>query len=440
MNRIVRNLLAVALGIATFYVLRMWSADSLEKKAYIWGYPIVVMERSRDLFTKEGGTPINTFKRFDNLVTPEFTEVVTPNVDTLYSIAWLDLDKPLILSVPDTADRYYVIQFLDAYTNAFKNIGKRTTGTKAGTYLIVPPGWDGEVPENMTVIQAPTTMLWLITRVLVKDEADVPQARKILNAITLKPLDGSTEKRFSSVPAGAPQDIAKAGIGFFDELSAALSRNTIFESEQALIESFKAIGVGPGMTPSKDITDEKQRKNLTQAIVDAEKDMDKKIANFGETYNTSWVVNFDLGRYGTDYLLRAAIGKQGFGANIPEESVYSLAYVDVDGNPLSGANNYVIHFSEMPPVDAFWSLTMYDGTTKLLVPNESKRYSISDRSEVKYNDDGSLDISVQHDKPEDATNWLPAPKGGFYLALRMYMPTKAILDGTYEYPVIKKVG
>lgn len=439
MTRIVRNLLAIALGIATFFVIRLWAPDVRAQKAYIWGYPLIAMERSRDLFTQEGGTPLNTFKRYDKLITPEFKEVVTPNVDTLYSIAWLDLDKPLVLSVPDTADRYYVIQFLDAYTNVFKNIGKRTTGTKAGTYLIVPPGWEGAAPQDMEVIKAPTTMVWLITRILVKNEADAPKARTILNAITLKPLDGSLGKRFSQAPVGAPQDIADAGIGFFDELSAALVKNTIPESERARVASFKKIGVGPGKVPSKNITDEKQRNLLIKGIKAAEKAIDKKIVSMGTTYNTSWLTNLDLGRYGTDYLLRAAISKQGLGANVPEESVYSLAYVDREGDPLLGEHAYVVHFSELPPVDAFWSLTMYDSRTKLLVPNDQNRYAISDRSEVTYNDDGSLDVYVQQSKPENATNWLPAPDGKFYLVLRMYMPKETILDGTYNYPEVTRV-
>ncbi len=225
-----------SLGLVVGIVSMLFSAQKIEfsdaslkklaKDAYVWAYPLVVMERSKQLFTQEGKTSVNRFRRFENIVTPSFTEVVTPNVDTLYSIAWLDLEKePLVLSVPNTDDRYYVIQFVDAYTNVFKNIGKRTTGTKQGTYLIVGPDWQGKTPEGMTRIASPTNLAWLITRVLVNGREEVAQVRGILSKITLAPLSGKCVSQFSTKPAGAPQEVSKAGITFFDELGEALTNN-----------------------------------------------------------------------------------------------------------------------------------------------------------------------------------------------------------------------
>ncbi len=408
----------------------------LAKDAYVWAYPLVVMERSKQLFTQEGQTSLNRFKRFEKLMTPSFTEVVTPNVDTLYSIAWLDLAEPQVLSVPNTEDRYYVIQFIDAYTNVFKNIGKRTTGTKQGTYLIVGPNWNGKVPDGMSLIQSPTNMVWLITRVLVNKDALL--VRDILSKITLAPLSGTCVNRYSIKPAGSPQGVDKAGIRFFDELGAALIHNPPPAEQKGLVELFQRVGVGAGKAPSKELQDEKLRAILTQAVVEGEKEIDDRVASLGNQDKSSWSYNLKTGNYGDDYLLRAAIAKQGLGANVPEESLYPMAHVDSSGKKLSGEHAYTIHFDTLPPVDGFWSLTLYDSTTRLLVPNAISRYALSDRSNMQYNEDGSLDISVQHTRPAKDANWLPTPKGEFYLVLRQYMPKKAILEGTYEYPLIKR--
>ncbi len=347
----------------------------LAKDAYIWGYPLVVMQRSKQTFTKEGATPLNRFERFTELVTPSFSKVVTPNVDTLYATAWLDLKEPLVLSVPDTKGKYYVIQFLDAYTNVIKNIGKRTTGTKQGTYLIVGPNWKGATPEGMTLIQAPTNLVWLIARVLVQD--DLPVVRDILSKIRLSPLSGTCNTHYSATPKGAPQQVATAGIGFFDELSAALKDNPPPAQQKGLVELFQRLGIGQDKEPSKELQDQKLRVLLEQAVAAGEKEIDQAIAAQDKK---GWSYNLTTGTYGDNYLLRAAVAKQGLGANVPQEALYPMVFTDSAGQPLSGEHTYAIHFDTAPPVDAFWSLTLYDANTRLLVPNVLNRYSLSDRS------------------------------------------------------------
>lgn len=412
----------------------------LAKDAYIWGYPLVVMERSKQTFTKEGATPLNTFKRFDHLITPSFTDVVTPNVDTLYAVAWLNLEKePLVLSVPDTNDRYYVIQFLDAYTNVITNVGKRATGTKPGTYLITGPAWQGTSPDGMTRIPSPTNLVWLICRVLVSGPEDLAVAQGILSKINLSPLSGASETRYSHKPAGAPQDVQTAGLRFFDELSTALAHNPPPAPQRGLVELFTQFKIAPGSLPSKDLKDEKLRAILTQALTEGEKEIDAKLAQAPQKTKNGWIYDLHTGAYKDDYLFRAAIAKQGLGANVAEEALYPVAFVDSTGQPLTGEHDYVVHFKKTPPVDAFWSLTIYDGSTRLLVPNKLNRYALSDRSNMTYNKDGSLDIFVQHAPPTELTNWLPAPKGAFYMVLRLYMPQKAILTDRYEYPTIKRL-
>ena len=210
----------------------------------------------------------------------------------------------------------------------------------------------------------------------------------------------------------------------------------------ALVEKFETLGIGTGKVPSKEIQDPQARAALENAIKEGEKAINAKIETLGAEGQHSWAYNLKYGNYGNDYLLRAAIGKQGLGANVPEESLYPMAHNDSSGEKLSGANSYVIHFDkdQFPPVDAFWSITIYDSVTRLLVPNEINRYAISDRSKAEYNEDGSLDIFIQRDKPDKETNWLPAPEGNFYLVLRLYNPQKTILDNKYEYPKIEKVA
>ncbi len=410
---------------------------NLAKNAYIWGYPLVAMQRSKQVFTKEGQTPVNQFKRYTELITPSFTEVVTPNVDTLYAMAWLDLAEPQVLSVPDVQDRYYVVQFLDAYTNVIKNIGKRTTGTKPGTYLIVGPSWSGITPQGMTLITSPTNLVWLVTRILVKNDA--PAVRDILSKITLAPFSGTCVTHYSAAPKGTLQELHKAGIRFFDELSAVLAEQPPPATQKGLVELFSSIGVGPGKQPSNEVQDAKLRTILEQAVVEGEQEIDAKITALAKEGKNGWSYNLKTGNYGDDYLLRAAMAKQGFGANVPQESLYPLSYIDSTGQTLSGKHNYVIHFDTLPPVDGFWSVTVYDKKTRLLSPNALNRYALSDRSSMDYNKDGSLDIFIQHSRPEKESNWLPVPEGEFYLVLRQYMPKQAILDNTYEYPLIKRV-
>ncbi len=430
--------------LAVHLLFEKLSKQRIAKEAYIWGYPLVVMERSKQLFTKKGGTPLNRFKRFDNLVTPDFTEVVTPNVDTLYSMAWLDLEKkPVVLKVPDTKDRYYVVQFLDAYTNAFKNVGKRATGTKEGTYLIAGPSWQETAPVGMKVIKAPTNMVWLVTRVLLKGDEDLSAARDILGKITLEPLSGPFVPRFSKDPAGSPQDVDKAGIAFFDELSTALEANKPPSSQSELLEGYEEYGVGPGKRPSEEVQQKKIRNLLTKAASLGEKEIDEKVVTLGSEGKNGWSYNLKAGAYGDDYITRAAYTKIGLGANVPQESMYAITHTDSDEKALSGTKRYVIHFKkdQIPPVDAFWSLTIYDSKTRLLAANPINRYSISDRSpDLKYNTDGSLDIYVEHSEPVQKSNWLPAPAGKFYLALRMYMPRREILADEYEYPDVKRIS
>ncbi|PEE33117.1 DUF1254 domain-containing protein [Bacillus cereus] len=411
-------------------------AYSIGIQAYLYGFPLVDMARTKQLYKN----PWNTFLHRRDLVDHTFKEVVAPNNDTLYSSAWLDLSNgPVVLSVPDVGDRYYSLQFLDTYTNTFDYVGTRETGTKAGTYVIVGPNWKGKIDKCSKVIQSPTNMVWLLGRTLVDGEKDLDNVHAIQDQYILKPLNRGQTKSSIHLPPISTNDFDDPA-RFFDIMTQLMSLFPSPATDAAMLSQFKLIGIDPnnGFQGSKEPA---IMAGLTRAVKDAQ-DIIKKSVNRVGTLNHNWQVFYNIGTYGTEYLTRAVIAKFGLGANIPAEAMYPRTQVDSDGNPLSGEHQYVIHFNkeELPPVNAFWSLSMY-GSDQFFVDNPIKRYAIGDRTEdLIYNVDGSLDIYIQNLPPEGKeSNWLPAPSDDFILMLRMYMPKKNILKGTYQMPKIQKV-
>jgi len=421
-------------------------------EAYVWGYPLVVMRRTMLLQTQTGGVPINGFANAHALATPQDRSVVLPNIDTLYSLAWLDLrGGPLVLHVPDTHGRYYVLQMLDMYTNTFANIGKRVTGTLEGRFLISGPDWHGAVPMNMKPVTAPTNTVWIIGRTLVNGEADVPNVVALQNQYTLTPLSTylGTPTAATPIPtpaatgtSGSPQDVASAGIEFYDELGMALVGNPPPADQASLLQRFGKVGIGPGRTPSTQVDDLAVRAALAAAPAAGDQLMTKIAKAAGKPAN-GWTVDLHTGTYDEHFLLRALTAKNGLGANVPAEAVYAIARVDAAGQTLSGAHAYRLSFAagQLPPVDAFWSLTLY-GTDLFLVANPINRYAITDRTAgLQRTANGGLDIYIQHEAPAGhEANWLPAPAGEFLLVLRAYNPKPPILDGSYTIPQVRQIG
>jgi hypothetical protein len=427
--------------------------------AYIWGYPLVIKVRTYDYAMSPNippgplRGPVNTIAHARDLLDASYTDVVRPNQDTLYSVSYLDLmNKSLILQVPPMSDRYYVLQFTDAYTNSFKYIGTRTNVTSGGTYFITGPNWTGTVPSGMLQIKSPTNLAVLIARILVNGPTDVPNVRALQDKLSLSPISAtegspipvntsvskSEEIPVSSQPAFMPTTGAK----IFDELSNDMIDNPPFQDDAGAVAKFEMIGIGPGLTPST-TKNETILKALEQGIIVGEKMIDEKIAHLGSVVN-GWSFNLDTGNYGSDYLLRAAVAKTALGANAPEEALYPLTFVDNSGNNLTGSEKYVIHFDKdkIPPVEAFWSITMYNSKYGF-VDNPINRYAIGDRTPgFKFNSDGSFDIYVQKDNPgkEKESNWLPATPDNFSLLLRLYIPKEIVLKGEYQYPQVQRVS
>lgn len=418
--------------------------QDLAVQSYLWGYPLLAIQRTAAQQLNGTGAVLNQqFDFYTQLATPTETDVVRPNNDTLYANTFLNLGQaPVVLTVPPTGNRYYSFQFLDSYTNDFKYIGTRENETSGGQYFIYGPNYTGTVPGGYAgTIQTPTDSVWLLGRTLVNGPSDLAAANAVQSQYTLSyyPSNFNPNPYPPIVSGGTPQDIPQSGLGFYSELNADLVNNPppADPDQSALLASFASIGVGAGLTP-----------NLTQAEAEAaiatgEALIKAEFAASGSNVN-NWLVNYNLGNYGTNYLLRAAIAQYELGANVAEEALYFSTEKDISGNSLTGDKKYTLSFevNALPPVapDGFWSLTLYN-SEGFLVDNPIDRYSIgSNTPGLQYNSDGSLDIYIQNTAPTTAkefANWLPTPTGAFNLTTRTYLPQQALFDGSYELPGIQ---
>ena len=423
----------------------------LAEKAYIFGYPLLVMDATMKKMTApeaEGPSLIDRFSHMPSFPDYTFTDIVSPNADTLYSIAWLNLkDRPIILELPEMGGRYYVMQFLDGWTNDFISLGSRTTGSQAGVFLITGPQWQGEIPQGMSQVKAPTNMVWILGRTQTNGEADYEAVHAIQAQYRLKPLTA-----FKAPVAGPDKDPATppervealSAQEFFARLNLLMLDNPPAPADQAFLSELTALGIGPGL--KFDLT--ALPESTAQAI---EKGRDAGLAHlrglssasFGTT-SQGWSLAADhIGDYGTDYEFRAFIARFGLGANLREDAVYPSTKTDSDGRPLNGGANYAIHFAagQLPPVRAFWSVTLYD-QNQHLVQNPINRYASGDRDPLVFEADGGLTLYIQHASPgpDKEANWLPAPEGDFNLIMRLYWPEESILNNTWPLPRLEKTN
>jgi hypothetical protein len=415
----------------------------LAAEAFVWGYPLVVSERTMQTVALLVGT--NTLfhqSALADVTTPRL--IVSPNQDTLYSVAVLDLrSEPMVLTVPDVLDRYWAFQFLDAWTSSFHYIGTRATSGKGGTFLIAPPGWQGTPPEGAVVITSPTQQLFLLGRYLVKDANDIASVNAL--ARTLVPLHTITGDAAPPLPPAlgrAPGSASDVGTGgdaaFFDELGDALAIDApATDSDRAALARYAKLGVGAGSHPSEVGSPSALAAGVTKGLATIE-----SAARDPASRTNGWTVHLDAGTYSDAPLLRAVISKLAWGANVREEAVYPISLSDAAGQPYAGREPRVLHFNAgaLPPVDdarGFWSLTLY-GPDRFFVANGLHRYQIGDRTPgLVTNADGSLDLFIQSDTPAgQENNWLPAPAGEYTLMLRVYLPKAAVQGGTYVYPPV----
>lgn len=416
--------------------------------SYVFGYPLVLMDVTKKVFD----LPPNNFIHLQRFPDHTSHEVVRPNNDTLYSTSMLDLSfAPLVLSVPDTAGRYYVMPFMDAWTNVFDMVGKRKTGTGPGSFLIVGPDWQGPLPSGLEKIQSPTNMVWLLGRIQANGKDDLKNVFKLQKQFTLTSLGNwpnghsNPSQKITKPSSGGGEPLAimdkMSPAEFFSYLNQLMGDQPPTKEDGLLMGKMKNFGIQPGHSFAVEDLGVIKRILLKIGVKLARKEMKTAVQEERFLENNWKVLRDDIGTYGTNYPARAVVAQVGLGALPPKEAVYAFASKDKDGNPLFGQNRYRIRFEKgnTPPVGAFWSLTLYNDRG-FLVDNPIKRYIIGDRDKLLFNLDGSLDILIQHSKPKSTVpNWLPSPEDGFNLTLRLYMPEKEFFNKAWKLPSIVKV-
>ena len=434
-------------------------AHAIGVDAYLYFYPLVTLDITRRVAInnepgkKMGLGPANLFNNFTAFPTADFKTVVRPNFDTLYSSAWLDMTaEPVVVSAPDTGGRYYLLPMLDMWTDVFASPGWRTTGTRAENFLIVPPGWRGAVPSGLAKIDAPTPSVWIIGRTKTDGPADYDAVHKIQAGYKITPLSqwGKTPPPVEAkidptvdmkTPPKTQVDTMPAG-KYFEYAAELLKLNPPHITDQPIIAQLRRIGLEPGKSFDLDKAAPAVRKALETAPRDALQLMAWKMPTMARVVN-GWSMNTDtMGVYGNYYLKRAIVAQVGLGANVPEDAIYPVNLTDESGKPLDGANKYMLHFEKgaIPPAQAFWSVTLYDGDG-YQVANALNRFAVSSWMPFKYGPGGSLDLYFQNKSPgaDKEANWLPAPAGPFNLTMRIYAPRSEALTGKWNPPPVKRV-
>ena len=443
-------------------------------EAYHYFYPLILSDVTRRVLTslpagvKPGTGPMNEFHHVPAFPTADNREVVRPNFDTLYSIAWLDLTQgPVEISVPDTDGRYYLLPLMDMWNDVFAVPGKRTSGTSAGRFVVATRDWIDALPAGLEAIESPTAHVWIIGRTQTNGPADYPAVHEVQAGYTITPLDIRCPDRCGPAPwsrlrADAPGKSMQADVGppidfsiepvvqvnsmpasvYFGYGTELMANNPAHATDWSVVARMAQIGLHPGQPFDFQHAPAPVRTALARAVTDGLQQMRDKAPTLARVVN-GWQMNTEtMGVYGNAYLKRAIISMVGIGANQPEDAIYPLNLADAQGRPLDGANAYVLHFDadEMPPANAFWSVTMYDAEG-FPVPNAIDRYAIGDRDALVFNADGSLDLHIQHQAPggvRDA-NWLPAPaQGAMSVTMRLYAPRSEALDGRWAPPVIRR--
>ena len=418
---------------------------AIAEEGFIYGLPLVMNyaimnEYAVDPNSSQFKAPFNQIKNLARVFTYKDTAVVTANSDTPYSFLWLDLRaEPIVISVPAVSgDRYYSVMLADGHTYNYGYIGSRATGNKAGNYMIVGPDWTGEKPAGIDkVFQSLTPFSLAAFRTQLIDPADMPNVEKIQAQYKAEPLSaflGQPAPVSAADPGFLPATTAGIKANFWTYLGAALEYVPEADEDKDIRTKLASIGIAPG----KKFDIQSLSPELQQAMVEAMKAGDKKVDTYlasGMTDANGWQLGSlpgDRDHYNGDWVMRAATAKAGIYGNNAAEAVYPLGRLDVNGNTIdTSKHNYTLTFAagQMPPVNAFWSVTMYYGKSQLMVENPINRYLVNTAmaSQMKKNADGSLTIYIQKDSPgkDKEANWLPAPNDTAYLVMRLYWPKPA---------------
>lgn len=441
-------------------------ARDLAIEAYIYAYPLVTMELTRRSLTnvatpEASKAPMGQFLRLRGYPPVDDHAVTAPNADTLYTIIWLDVtEEPWIVSTPDMKGRYFLLPMLDGWTNVFDVPGKRTTGTGPQKFAITGPGWKGTLPPGVKQYKSPTGMVWMLGRIYCtgtpEDYAAVHALQDQMTAVPLSsygkpftPPPGTVDPSFDSKTAVREQVNAMDAASYFALFAQLLKTNPPSAADAPMVAKLGKLGVVPG----RDFDASKLNPSVSKGLAQAPKTAQRKIMGWMKKgvlagdfkLKNGWAFTTKTGLYGTNYIQRALITAIGLGANRPQDAVYPTSTGPDVLQKYHGSKKYVMHFAKghLPPVNGFWSLTMYD-TDYFFVPNPLNRYTVSQRNKLKANADGSVDLYIQNESPgaDKEENWLPAPKDGFILMMRLYWPKDtppSLLDGSWTIPRAKAI-
>lgn len=416
--------------------------------AYVYAFPLVLMDATETSATNTeeavtGKAPVNQFIHSVALANAQFRNVVTPNVDTIYSQVWYDLsEEPMVYELPET-DRFCKVQVLDGWTNTAAVLDK------AGAYAITLSTWEGELPEGVTRIDVPTSMAWSITRIVLSGEEDLPNVYAIQEKMKLMPLSDYISGDTYEPPRGSyseendyiPVDkvLSMDPITFFNKANELMVKNPPAAADKEMLEKIAAVNIGPGMEFNTSVLTGDVAENWKTMLTEVRLKLIKEGQKFSKKLGQWDYFGEPIGDFNTEYAYRALVALAGLGANTVEVALYPKIEQDADGNPLTGEKSYLLHFESYPQVleGGFWSVTAY-GDDDFLIDNPIDRYCINDRSGLRANDDGSVDIILSEDAPKDTANWLPVGDGGFHLYMRIYTPDMDALD-TWTAPTITEI-
>lgn len=431
------------------------------EEAYIYALPLVIFDATATQLTNtvepsSTHAPYNQLMHAANLATSETKSVVTPNVDTIYSQSFLDLSETAMIFQKPAVERYCSVEILDAYTNCVAILGTGGDDVQAAqTYLFAGPGFSGEIPEGVTQVALPTNTAWMLVRTMVENEADLENVYAIQDAMALLPLDvyvsgaeytpepGLFDEKNDFVPI--EHVTAMSMETFFERANQLMEQNAPAAADSDILARFAEINVGPGLSFDASVFEDSDGQKWQAMVKNIDGTLLEHSKEFMKIFGAWQFFGYPIAEFGSEYAYRALIAKEGLGANPESAAIYPKASTDDSGEILDGNHRYVIHFAAdgLPPTKefGFWSITAY-GEDKFLIDNEIDRYLINERSDLSYNEDGSLDIYLQTEPPEDEAllgNWLPVAKAQFHLHMRIYLPESTVTDGSWQYPTIEKV-
>lgn len=435
----------------------------LASQAYIYAYPMMTMHFTHKISANVeqdngvGKAPINQWGNMRAFPKAGFTDVVRPNLDTYYSVVYADLaDGPIYLYIPPT-ERYYLMPILNAHGDVIQSVGTRTTGQEGLEIALVGPSYQGKVDNDLLVIRSQTNLNWMLGRVAVKNDVDGQlEVDNFQKRLIAKPLsERGNDQYVSSKGVIDPQYLGLVPMDVVDAMDIAdyltlamtlLEDNPAYAEDAPLMDQLSKIGFQSGGQFNIEQFSGATQKAMAQVPMLVQQQFAQMTANppSGNLQNGWNVITTGLGEYGTEYFLRAYVTKVGYGANQSVDAIYPNAAVDSEGNNFNGSHRYVLHFdaNKIPPVNGFWSLTLYD-KKGFLVDNSIDRYNLGSMKDLAYNDDGSLDLYIQAETPVNKTaNWLPSPAAGkeFELTFRMYYPKPAVLSRDFVMPGVERVN